>query len=472
MANGAAIVNNLTHTSPTSQATGIRTVLFSSNNITVQGALTFGSANTYQQRVQVATDTAGTQRTITLSGAASSVATISHVDFRDIVFATASGSTVTLPLTGTKLGDGGNNSQITTDTPSTVYWTGNTNGNISDNRWSNSSGGGASTAYFPLAQDTAVFDQSGTPANHTVTVNRNYWLGGFDFSSRTTAITLATSSNGNLYLAKNFTLSSAVTLSGTQTIIFFQSAGSQILDVTPAGVAFTQGFLVISNPTTSVRLLGNITNSDTARTATITGGKLNLNGYTLSYGLFASTGSVTRELAFGTNGKFTLSGSGATAWNVTGSGLTTSGTGTIDATSASAKTFVGGGITYVATLNQGGAGALTITGSNTFSSLTNSTQPATITFTAATTTTFTSGFAPSGTAGNLITINSSSAGSRATLAFNSGTINVSYCSIRDSGARGVSALAYYSNGNTNVSGNTGWLFTPVTDSSGFMGFFI
>jgi hypothetical protein len=55
-------------------------------------------------------------------------------------------------------------------------------------------------------------------------------------------------------------------------------------------------------------------------------------------------------------------------------------------TSASAKTFAGGGFTYP-TLNQGGAGTLTITGANTFNNITNTNATAsTITFPASTVT--------------------------------------------------------------------------------------
>jgi hypothetical protein len=82
-------------------------------------------------------------------------------------------------------------------------------------------------------------------------------------------------------------------------------------------------------------------------------------------------------------------------------------------TRATSKTFAGGGFSYP-TLNQGGAGALVITGANTFANMTNTVQPATITFPASTTTTV-SDFNVNGTAGNLITLNSSTPGTRFTL---------------------------------------------------------
>jgi hypothetical protein len=79
-------------------------------------------------------------------------------------------------------------------------------------------------------------------------------------------------------------------------------------------------------------------------------------------------------------------------------------------TSASSKTFAGGGFSYP-TLNQGGAGTLVITGANTFANISNTVQPCTITFPASINTTV-SNFNVNGTAGNLVTINSSTPGTR------------------------------------------------------------
>ncbi len=180
-------------------------------------------------------------------------------------------------------------------------------------------------------------------------------------------------------------------------------------------------------------------------------------------GTFSTTGSATRVLGFGTNG--TLSLSGTSPFTASGSNLTTSGTGTITLTSGSAKAFAGGGFSYVATLNQGGAGTLTISGSNTFYDITATSVPSTITFTAGTTQTVMQ-FTASGTLGNLLTLNSSSAGSAFTLSDASGTNSVSYCSITDSTATGGATWnSYTTNGNVDDGGNTGWAFNaPVTYS--------
>ena len=136
---------------------------------------------------------------------------------------------------------------------------------------------------------------------------------------------------------------------------------------------------------------------------------------------------------------------------------------------ASAKTFAGGGGTYP-TLNQGGAGALTISGDNSFADLTATTIPSTITFTISTTQTFTA-FTLSGTAGNLVTINSSTASTQATLSKSSGTVSVDYVSIIDSNAAG--GASWYAGANsTNVSNNTGWIFTAPPTATATGNFFL
>jgi hypothetical protein len=126
-------------------------------------------------------------------------------------------------------------------------------------------------------------------------------------------------------------------------------------------------------------------------------------------------------------------------------------------TSASTKTFSGGAKTWP-TLNQGGAGALTIQQSNTFTNITNTVQPATITLTSGTTQTVTD-FDVSGTSGNLITLNASTPGSRATLTDSGGVNSVSFVDIKDIAATGYGEWqAYTSNGNVDSGNNVGWVF--------------
>lgn len=99
----------------------------------------------------------------------------------------------------------------------------------------------------------------------------------------------------------------------------------------------------------------------------------------------------------------------------------------------------------------------------------------TITFTAGTTQTV-SQFTASGTVGKLLTLNSSSAGTRFNLSDPSGSVNVSFCSIKDSNATGGARWnSYLSNGNINAGNNLGWDFSqrgglsPVPGLSGANG---
>jgi len=163
------------------------------------------------------------------------------------------------------------------------------------------------------------------------------------------------------------------------------------------------------------------------------------------------------------NNNFTVTNTGTATANilspfaVTSPGITFTGF-TINMTNAAAKTFAGGGATYPV-LNQAALGALTISGSNTFDTISNSVEPTTFTFTIATTQTV-NNFAVAGIPGSLVTINSSTATTAATLSKASGTVYGSYLSIRDSTATG-GATWYAGPTSTNTSNNTGWIFTRL-----------
>jgi hypothetical protein len=115
----------------------------------------------------------------------------------------------------------------------------------------------------------------------------------------------------------------------------------------------------------------------------------------------------------------------------------------ISTASASSRTFASGSgsnktfnkLTYTVA---GSTGALVLTGAGTFDTINFSdvTNARTLTLPASTTTTITSAFNVNGTSGKLMTINSSSAGTRATLSKASGVVSCDYLSIFDSTATG------------------------------------
>jgi hypothetical protein len=211
---------------------------------------------------------------------------------------------------------------------------------------------------------------------------------------------------------------------------------------------------------------------------TFTNGTLDLNGNTLTASIRFTTATGTKNLTFN-GGTLVCSAASVTAFqNSVPTGFTTTagtGVGTISMTAPTAKTFIGGGSTFNCTLNQGGAGALSITGSNTFSNITNTRKSASATsilFTAGTTSTFTDWNA-SGESTRLLTIGSVTAASH-TLSKASGTVSSDYLSISQSTATG--GAGWYAGANSTDGGNnSGWVFTappaPSGSNSNFLMFF-
>ena len=260
----------------------------------------------------------------------------------------------------------------------------------------------------------------------------------------------STSANQQLNIYGDLKYSSGMTVSAGTSMSLLKSTGTQT--VTSNGK--TIDFPVFKSAAGTLQLLDNMTLGST-RTLTHTAGTLDANDFTLTTGLYSSTGSTARQLDVGTG---TLAVSGAT-FTASGSNYTTAGTGKVSMTSASSKTFAGGGFTYP-TLNQGGAGNLIITGANTFAGITNTVQPATIIFPSSTTQNITN-FNVSGTSGNLITIESSTSGTQATLNSPSNITNlVSYVSLKDSNAQGGIWQAPSNYNNTILTNVTGW-FTGI-----------
>ena len=225
--------------------------------------------------------------------------------------------------------------------------------------------------------------------------------------------------------------------------------------------------------------LGDAFTSNSATNSSVSNGTFNTAGYNFTVFGFSYTSSSTRTIAFGSS-TWTITGSSIsfTATSATNLTVTGAATGKISMTSASAKTInpgaASGNYGQWPTLDQGGAGALTIVtpvGGAAFYNITNSysaTGATTITFQSTNITTV-SNFTATGASGKVLTINSSTSGTAAKLVLSGGgQVSTSdYLSIKDSNAS--PALTWYAGANsTNVSGNTGWIFTaaPTTSGSG------
>ena len=361
---------------------------------TINGTLTLSAGTNATMRTFVRSDTIGTTRTLTCAA----VASLTDIDFRDITIAGAAA-----PVSGTRLGDCKGNSGITFDAPKTVYWRNATNANWGATTWSATDGGTADVTQFPLAQDTAIFPSGYPNSGVTVTVNASYNIGTIDMSARTSnTMTLTCLQFPSIY--GDWINGTGTTIGGIGTLTF---AGRGSQTITSAGRTFTQR-VAIESPSGSVTFQDAFTCNRTATPLVLSAGTLECNGYnvTLTAGSFNTGFSNVRELRIG-SGVFTVAGSGTTAFNANPStNLTVTGTGTISLTSASAKTFVGGDIQTYPTLNQGGTGALTVTGSNKFQGLTN-TAIGSVLFTGGTTNEFTS-FVLNGASGTPLTLGSTS----------------------------------------------------------------
>lgn len=249
-----------------------------------------------------------------------------------------------------------------------------------------------------------------------------------------------TLASGGTYTSTNFTLIGDGTLT-------FNSKSINNLNINTAGI------------TTTIQDAGTVVG------LTLTNGTLNLNGRTLSAST-AATASGTKNITFN-NGTLTLTGSGSTVWNNTNpTGFSTTlgtGQGSISMTSASNKTFVGGGSTYNCTLNQGGTGVLTVTGNNTFVNLSNSIPSSQIQLTASSTTTL-SRLTVAGTPGNLFTLQSTTA-TRANINVSSQVLFIN-CNIININAQGSSAYRAPASLGNSQSGNLNISSANITNGNG------
>jgi hypothetical protein len=315
-------------------------------NFVVAG--TFSTSGTQgNRRLWLRSSTESLMRDVSIA----TIGTVTDVDFRDIRITGAGGT-----LTGTRIGDLKGNVGITFSTPKNCFRIGT--GNWSDDQWSDTSGGSVSTDFFPLAQDTAVFDESTTGGTHTMNSAIPY-TGTVDMSARTSSgITLGYSTNSTVY--GNFICSSAMTY-GTGWTLTFSGRNTQVL--TSAGKQFTSGFLVSSFGGT-VELADAFTIG--ANTLFVVNGTFDTKGYNVTAGVLSSSYSNVREIKLGAS-TVTLSSS---VTFTTSTNLTfDAGTSSIVQTAAD-PTFNGGGQTfYDVSFTSTAVGTHTFNQSNTFNNL-------------------------------------------------------------------------------------------------------
>jgi hypothetical protein len=313
----------------------------------------------------------------------------------------------------------------------TVYWVGGTgtwNSSATTN-WSNSSGGSGG-ALPPGLGDTAVIDNSSGTGTITCdsSICRNLTV------TASQAITLGTTG-------------STLTVGGSLTYPAGGSFQNSTLLTTTFFSTFTNNTITTNGKSVGALIFNNrngtwiLQDTLTAASITLTYGNFNSNSQTINCVTFNSNaGSNPRSLTLGTS-TINLSGTGSVANFGTGFGYTTvsatSATFSLTDASSTARsiTYPNTGTYNFGTLNIGGAtgsSTTTITNGISVTIALSSTKPVASTILLAGTSGINiSNWTAQGSVGNLLTVRSSTNGTRRTVTYTGAAISVDYMSFRD-----------------------------------------
>jgi hypothetical protein len=427
---GANTFNNLTLNA---SAVGLSQLEISANQ-TVNGTFTCaGSSAT--QRGFVRSDTLGTTRTITAAAVSAA-----DCDFRDITIAGAAA-----PISPTRAGNCGGNSGITFPAAKTVYRVGTNTTWAGSSSWALSSGATGSNDNFPLAQDTAVVNEDTALTGALGAAGYN--VGTLDASTRTTGITLSYATSFTFY--GSYTLGSGVTVGGTSTQTF---AGRGTQTFTSAGKTITFG-LSVEKPSGAFELGDAYSASNPI---THSRGTFDAKNYNVTCLTFSSSNNNTRTLTMG-SGLWTLSGAG-TMWSTAITTGLTFNKDTADIllsnTSTTSRTFNGGGLSFNKLIIGGATGTSTtsLTGANTFSELASTKTVAhTVQLGASSSGTTIGTWSITGSAGNVVTFNSTTAGTQRNFNLTNVTSGIDYLAVRDIAVN--QANRFYVGANSTNNGN-------------------
>ena len=318
----------------------------------------------------------------------------------------------------------------------------------------------ADDVFIDTSSNTGIITCTGALCNNlTVTASQAVTLG--DSGS-----TLTISGNLSLPSGGSFSVAVAtwtITFNATTTGKTITTNGKSLVNLTFNGVG---GGWTLQDALTA---------NSNARTLTLTNGSFDANGFAVTYGLLSSSNSNTRTLTLG-NGLWTLTGTGS-VWNLsTTTGLTfNKGTSDIllSATSIATRTFGSGGLTYnKLTIGGGGTSITSVSGGGTISEIASTKTVAhTIQFGAGTQT-FTT-WSVTGTAGKVVTVNSSTAGTRRTINLTNVTSGIDYLSVKDIGITNTNTF-YVGANSTDGGNNLNVYFTasPVSAANGNFFFFM
>lgn len=424
-------------------ASGIGSVTISANQ-TITTAFTVQSGATDPtRRLFIKSDVVGTQRTIT-----SASNTLYAVDFQDI---NAAGIAVWSDSLRTQYwGNCKGNTGITFSAGQTAYWNLAGAQNWSAVGWATSSGGTPAAANFPLAQDPVIFNNAGSVTG-TILINANFNINSLDMSGRTSAATLNMSTNAPTFYG-DFTLGSGSTFNGGGQL---NLSGRTTQTITSAGKSL-QAQINVNTLGGTVQLADDFI---TSNVFVLINGAFNTQNHNLTASGFTYSGTTACSITLGTS-TVSLSGTGV-VWNTTSTtGLTFSAASSTIAftdTTTGGKSISGGGLTY-GTLQFGAVGATTgictygINQPNTFSAFT-SFKTVAFTIQIQSNQTITIGtWAVTGSAGNVVTLNTNSAGTPAPLIIANRTSGIDYLDVTDITAN-LAPVTFYAGANTKLRSN-------------------
>jgi hypothetical protein len=268
------------------------------------------------------------------------------------------------------------------------------------------------------------------------------------------------SAAGRFNVYGNITMGTGMTTVGAVTETAWQLLGTGTQLITSNGVAFSSPFDL--SGTGSYSLQDAFVTGATRQISLVTG-TLVTNGYSLTCGNFNFNNANTKTLTL-TNSTVTItSGTSTTGFVGSQLGTTYNLTGLSIVFTTSGTALLNIPVATVPTVTMSGTGQLIIGQAATtpiITTLSNTVQPCTISLLSTITLLTVTNFNLSGTAGNLVTFNSSVAGTQVSVQKTSGTVNAQYMSIKDSAASGGATW----NASNSVAGpnNTGWNFLAST----------
>lgn len=357
------------------------------------------------------------------------------------------------------------------------FWVGGTGtwDTTTKTHWSNTTGG-ASGANVPTSNDTVNFDANSNGTDYTVTIFAGTVSANGANIANPTGGTLTLTNTGTSKLSITGNINASATVLCTFSSSMTMQCAINTASITSSGTSWGQALWTLNSGTWS--LADDFAASSNNSYFRVAAAVFNTNNHNMNVGSFdSSDNSSNRTINLGSSTITLLQDNTSPIWSMgtTPTRLTFNcGTSliTMPFPTLGSGVFQGAGLTYYNVRFTGTAATVyTIDGNNAFNNIQVSTPPHTLKFTAGQTQTITT-ITLSGTAGNLVTLNSSSAGSQWTIQKpygSPGVINQDYLVLQDSNAATIAEPAnstgvfFAGTHSTNTSNNTGWTFGAGAD---------